>query len=275
MTAIVSWISKENEGFSSIWVVGDTKIQNKNETLTLEGAKVLELPIKCKDISTINQEIYFSSTLGYAYAGSSLVALNVYCYLLTAFSNLGGIDKNKLPNHKDILLNVKDILKRYVSSVRSVSELMIFGFCPKERKPFIGTIKPLIKEGEIDFVIDVKTEVSDKVEVVILGDEKESLNKLIEKKLVESYRLNKKPIDYWRTPAKVLKEIIIENRFPSIGGNLQLAIANLYGFGIYSVVVPIKGYESKATLKFRNIDVFNDVRHSVGECIVSINGMSL
>jgi len=272
MTAILSWFNKENGTSPYIITVGDTKISGTEGTLTLEGAKVLELPIKCKDLTTPLQEIYFSSSIGFAFAGSTLIGLNVYCYLQTVLSNLGGLKQNNnLPDYKSIADKAKEVLLLYTTSVRSVSELMLFGFCPKYKTPFICTIKPKSTENGIDYDIEIKEQFSDKVDVLLIGDKKKEIKEMIDNKLATEATPH--PLNYWRAPARVLREIIERNEFDTIGGNLQLATVSLYRFDTYSIVMPIKGEEPKATMRFRNFDVFDDIGKAVGECHVSINGM--
>lgn len=274
MTAILSWFNQEEGTLPYVITVGDTKISGVEGTLTLEGAKILELPIKCKDLTTPSQEIYFSSSIGFSFAGSSLVELNVYCYLQTIFSNLGGIkQQNRLPDYKSICLKIKEVLLLYTTSVRSISELLIFGFCPKFKIPFICTIKPKTTENGLDYDIEIKTDFSDKVEMIVIGDKKQEIKELVELEL--SMQTNKHSLTYWRAPAKILREIIEQNKFETIGGNLQMATVNSFKYDTYSVVVPIKGQEPKATMKFRNFDVFDDIGRPVGECSVSINGMMI
>jgi len=63
MTLIVSWLNKEKNGIPSIWTVGDTKISNGDSTLTLYGSKILELPLRCKDLSGY-YDVYFFALVG-------------------------------------------------------------------------------------------------------------------------------------------------------------------------------------------------------------------
>jgi hypothetical protein len=274
MTAILSWFNQEEGTLPYIITVGDTKISGGEGTLTLEGAKVLELPIKCKDLTTPSQEVYFTSSIGFAFAGSTLVGLNVYCYLQTIFANLGGLkQQNKLPDYKSICSKAKEVLLLYTTSIRSISELLLFGFCPKFKNPFICTIKPKSTANGIDYDIEIKDRFSDEIEVLLIGDKKEDIKQLVDDEI--SKQTIKHSLNYWRAPAKVLREIIEQNKFETIGGNLQLATVNSFKFDTYSVVVPIKGQEPKATMKFRNFDVFDGIGKPVGECMVSINGMMI
>jgi hypothetical protein len=272
MTAILSWFNREKDNLPYLMTVGDTKITGSDTILTLEGAKVLELPIKCKDISKIPHEIYFNSSIGFAFAGSSLVGLNVYCYLQTIFSNLGGTrEQNNLPDYKSICLKAKEIISLYTSSIQGVSELMLSGFCPKSKIPFICIIKPVKIHGEIEYEIEMKDTFSSDVEIMLIGDKKQEIRGLVEAEL--SSQTTRGVLNYWRAPVKILNEIIEDKKFETIGGNLQLATISQTNYDTYAIVVPIKGQEPKATMKFRNFDIFEESGKPVGECIVAINGM--
>lgn len=272
MTAIISWFNQEPGTIPYLMTVGDTKISNQQETLTLEGAKILELPIKCKDISSPLQEIYFSNTLGYSFAGSTLVGLNVYCYLQTIFSNLGGTAKEgNLPDYKSICHKAKEVLNLYAASIRNVAELLIFGFCPKTCTPFICTIQPVMKDGQIEYKVEFIDSFDSNIQVVIIGDKEQEIRELISKEL--EIQTNKDSIDYWRTPARILRDIIEQGKFDSIGGNLQIATSNIFKYDTLAVSVELKGQHNKSTLKFRNIDFFEEIYKPVGECYVAINGL--
>lgn len=271
MTVVASWLSKEIFDTPYIFTVADTKISSGNETLTLEGSKVLELPIRCKDISTPAHRIYFESFIGYSFAGSSLIGLNVYCTLQTIFSNLGGLQQyNSVPDYMSICQKTKEILSIYVQSIQSVAEVMIFGFCPKSKIPFICKISPEKGVSPIQYVMNIADTFGEQMHVNILGNHKAEIIAAI-KSRQEAH--NNRSLAYWRTPAKVLKDIVEQGKYETIGGNLQVAIVSQTNFDLYALVVPIKGEEPKATMMFRNLDVFDDIGSMVGECTVSIKGI--
>ncbi|MEJ5092720.1 hypothetical protein GEO21_21990 [Sphingobacterium faecium] len=275
MTAILSWFNKENKSSPYIMTVGDTMISGGEATLTLEGAKIMELPVKCKDFTTPIQELYFCSSIGFAYSGSTLVGFNVYCALQTIFSNLGGLKlHNHLPDYISLAKKAEELLAIYSKAVRSISELMLFGYCPKLKVPFITTIKPYHTKEGLKFEIITDTNVSNSnINVSIIGDKKEDILNLINAELLE--RANGNSVNYWRTPALVLKKIVEENYFTTIGGNLQLATITPHKYETYSIVDFIKGKEPEGTMKYRNIDVFEDMGRKVGDCWVSINGIQI
>jgi hypothetical protein len=73
---------------------------------------------------------------------------------------------------------------------------------------------------------------------------------------------------YWRKPAKVLRDIIIENRFESIGGNLQINLCFNNRFDSYALFTQTEAQQ--VGIKFRNIDFTEDLMGNVGECNISL-----
>ena len=272
MTAILSWLNQEKGQIPYIMTIGDTKISNisNGNILTLEGAKILELMVRCTDLS--NQCIYHVSPIEFSYAGSSLVGLNVYTYLQAIFSNLGGVKSGDLPDCNSICLKAKEVLQLYTRSIRDKAEVLMFGYCPKNKTPFICSIEPVMLEETINYEVRMKTVFKNQLEIVLIGDKKNEIRDLVSAK---KELLSKESLEYWRAPARVLKEIIEENKFKTIGGNIQLAISNLFRFDLYSIVVPISKNEQRATLKFRNFDLFDEIGQRVGDCFVTIKGMDL
>lgn len=264
MTLIASWLNFESNLSPTIWTVGDTMISDSNGTMTLEGSKVLELPVRCKDLSTPNQKLYFQGQLGFAYAGSSLRALNCYATLSTVLTNLGGTTQgNELPDAFSILNVAKDILKLY--QIRdSVCELCIYGVCPKTKSLFIGTVKPILNSLPMDFEIELIPNNGTDVSYVLLGAHKNDAARIIDEELdkVKGTRDHR----YWRTPARALHNIIKEHRYDDVGGGLQLNYVNLGRFEMTSSFVD-------SNMKYRNIDMFEDLSGRVGDCLIAINGI--
>jgi len=273
MTLIISWINKENDPYNTIWTIGDTKISNednRDSTLTLNGSKVLELPLRCKNLTSTIQEVYFNTKLTFAYAGSSLTALNTYCTLYAIFTNLGGLrEHNTLPDYQSISRKAAEILEKYFQEIGSPTAILIAGFCPKNKLPFQAKITLKMNTDIIKPHIEYLPS-SNSINCLLLGNNTTEIESLILEKINNS---SNDKIDYWRIPKNILNEIIEKRTYPSIGGNIQLAINNPIGFNLYSICAPIKGEEPKATLKFRNFDIFEELGTNVGDCTIAINGM--
>ncbi|MBW4891542.1 hypothetical protein KXQ82_17575 [Mucilaginibacter sp. HMF5004] len=274
MTLIASWLNLENKTHPTIWTAADSQISDGKDTLTLEGSKVLELPIRVRDLTTPIQEVYFKSSFGFAYAGSSFTAFNTYSTLSVILDNLGRSKvEGILPSHDSILSKCKDILKHYTIEKSRLAEVSIWGFCPVSKEPFIGVIKQ--NEFINDYDITIQHGSTTNLKWFLLGnsDAKKKFEELILKRL-EQFE-NSFNSDYWRSPFYPLREIIESKRFGGVGGNIQLSMSTLYSFGHYSVIAPIDESKKSWTLKFRNFDVREDFGWYVGDCLISINGMAM
>ncbi len=269
MTAILAWFNQEPGVDPYIIAVGDSKITG-DKGATLEGAKIFALPIKVKDITSVSQEAYFTGTIGCAIAGSTLVGFNVYSFLQTAFSNLGGSKaRNDLPDYNSLCAKAEQSLRLYVPAIRSGAEIMLFGFCPQTKIPFIGTMLTIQnEEGEITYSTIIKDAFDMDVEIVNLGAHKGEISDLVNIELEKNRNIES--IWHWRKPAKVLKEIIRNNQFESIGGNLQINLCFPTQFDSYSLIIPTT--ENRATLKFRNIDYSEDIMGNIGQCVIALGG---
>ena len=274
MTSIINWLNQEDIARPTIWTIADSKISNIESTpisaYTLGGAKVLELPVRCKNISSVHQRLYYESKLTFAYAGSTLTGLQVYSTLYSILTNLGGINNNCFPDFGSIMLKAKVVFDLYYETIRSTTEILISGFCPKTQEPFQGKIFISNARGEYKSEISIKQFELDNIVFEILGDKKDEISETISSRL----GCRNKDISYWRLPKTILKELIDTNRYDTIGGNIQLAINDGMSFQLLAIVQPIKIGEPEAVMKFRNFDISEDIGINLGDCFVSINGMT-
>lgn len=271
MTLVATWVNFENERYPSLWSIADTKVANGLLTLTEEGAKVLELHVNCKQYSGNDYgQVKYRTSLGFAYAGSTLVGLNTYAALNTILCNLGAGYENRMrPDYHSILGLAKNILKVYTTSIRSLGEISIWGFCPKTNKAFIGSIKPIRLLDQIDYEISVKDIFSDDLEVMLLGSHTEKIKQFIDGK-AQAHR-DKRDHIYWRLPITVLSEIIETNEYQEIGGNIQLTTIDNHSFGFTHYAV-INSNRHDLPL-YRNIDLYREVGNRVGDCIIGMPAM--
>ena len=92
MTIVVSWLSEERE-FPILWTVTDSlllKPNNRSSRLFEYGAKLFPIRIGCLELSDVYDmgNVHFTTTIGMAFAGSSLIALNLYAFLGFTLGNL-------------------------------------------------------------------------------------------------------------------------------------------------------------------------------------------
>ncbi len=277
MTLVASWLNLESNAQRSIWLVADSKIsKDEHAAHTLEGAKVLELPVCCRSFSGSDWgEVLTRKSLGFAFAGSTLVALNTYAALTTILSNLSlGGPKRQPPDAVSILQTVAKVLKYYIQSISSGASLFIVGFCPRTNKPFIGTLKPNYEGddgAEVSIHINNYEQAMIYLDIHLIGSHDVEIKERM-KNRAESLTVAA-GIDYWRTPLYVLHDIIRDQEFSEIGGGLQLGvIGEHYGFRHQAFTADTT---DNTDFIYRNINLDKVVGHFVGDCFFSLPGLIL
>lgn len=283
MTSIVCWFEK-NEN-CEIWVVGDSKISetkkfasssNNDEvtyTMLLEsGAKIFSIPLICKtiDANGFFEKIFLETKIGLAYAGSSLIGLNVQAALTTIFSSL--INTSGIPPSIDSLADYASmIIKSYINTLAvmkpdsALCEFLIMGYCNQTNDYKVCHLSPDFSSGKFDLSIEITSSKNSNNDfLVLLGDKKDEITSS-----VKTYK--KQNPSKTRAPKHVLQEIIQNEIYPSIGGHIQLGICHNGDFNVYSTCLPITG-TPKAYLSYLGFDVSGDASR-VGNCMVGIKGM--
>lgn len=261
MTCVINWMAKEpSDTHSRIWTVSDSKIVtlNNNDLMTNTGAKIFSLKYDCTEIKPGEILIpgmdtpYYSGTLGFAYAGTSLIALNTFAFLSNHMTQLRSIGQKKL-DLSDVAEIVRYFLKRNCTEITSCDykltkvEALLFGYCPYREKYRRFYLKSGVNRDGI-FAVEME-EIEEEV-ISILGSHKEDIYSQI-----EEYRKNKSGIEHSRAPQKILREIISEQRYSDIGGKLQIGFSIGTNFFIAKLCEPIKIGEPRSTFYAQGVDM--------------------
>src|SRR5579871_4434024 len=91
MTVVAIWLEREVEG-TSLWSIADTRISQKGPTggttiMTDTGAKLFAIPIRCHQ-GSVRQAARYSTSIGFAFAGSVLPATMTVATASTFLQNL-------------------------------------------------------------------------------------------------------------------------------------------------------------------------------------------
>lgn len=65
--------------------------------------------------------------------------------------------------------------------------------------------------------------------------------------------------------------MIEDSSISSVGGDIQLTIVNNWSFTYYWIA----GSDKPSSIKFRNIDLINEIGFQVGECSLIMQAMDL
>ncbi len=271
MTTIACWFNQEQQNHS-IWVCGDSKISSGNTSLLESGAKIFSIPVICfaPGLSGFFDKQIYRSDIGLAYAGSSLVGLNLNAVLTTCLSRLNFI--HQLPSLDDIVEFAGRLIRLYVSQLSvssgaaALCEIAIVGFCTLEHKLKIYHLLPQSSDAGIVYKSEVYSDgqTLDNF-VLLLGADKKRILSQIETER-EMYGSG---IAWWRVPKRVIEAEISSPQHCSIGGHPQLGICNQLGFYVYSLCRP----SPNQFLSYLGFDVANDIG-TIGGCIVGMPGMT-
>ncbi|WP_071191054.1 hypothetical protein [Trichormus sp. NMC-1] len=283
MTAIAIWFNDENPDSPSLWVAADSRVSKLTDvghsghsTLIDDAAKVFTLPVICKypGENGLYSRISHYQTYGYCFAGNTLLGQNSFLSIMPLLSNLIANEKY-IPPMNCVAEFIYQYLSRsfdeykVIACNNSAIEVALFGWCHANQKYYIFHYYPSQnEEGEYKINCITHTDLTRK-SFIYLGDEKDDL----EVKIKEGF--NKQDIAdivLSRTPQYVIETHIQNHKYPSIGGDLQLGIANQYGFQPYLICKPRVFGKPEAYLSYLGYELHQDIKN-VGYALVGLPGM--
>ncbi|MBB1419977.1 hypothetical protein H5187_22355 [Pseudoalteromonas sp. SG44-1] len=244
MTAIVIWRNEEDINNPNLWIVSDSLVSNNGSPLIEDASKVLTLPIKVTvpdEIGYFNK-VYYQHSLGFCFAGSTLMGQNSYISILPLLSNLIS-HKKYIPSFNEIATYVLNYFNEtflsYLTrhSSKAFFEASIFGYCHIENKLKIAHyfVENTDADGyKVKLLINENNTTSD---FLYLGDQ----SKLMKEKIKSALNSEGEPgRSQSRAPRYVIEDAInnISPKYSSIGGDIQLGIANFSGFKPYKIQKP-------------------------------------
>jgi hypothetical protein len=266
----------------SLWAVSDSRIskptQHVSERLTLidEGQKIFSLPLICRKPGNEGffSETYHTHSVGLAFAGDTLIGLNVASVLVPLLTNLCGYEESHIPSIEDIALLVNRIAMKYVKSLGSRIfvvryEAAVMGYCYRQRR--LRMFRLTFRTGNGGLVTGCdEMQLDNPSYVLLLGSQKKNVDEAIQRERIGS---DVSSIQYSRAPKRVVESLVQAETYQEIGGSIQLGIATQHGFNPYAVLKPIEKGKLQATLKFVGVDFSEDIGR-IGDCQVSMMGMA-
>ncbi|WP_016952174.1 hypothetical protein [Anabaena sp. PCC 7108] len=283
MTAIAIWFNDENPDNPCLWVAGDSRVSQKEKTdtgndkysrLIDDAVKILTLPVVCKypDENRCYSKISHYHTYGYCFAGSTLFGQNSFLALMPLLSNLVA-DQPYTPSMEDIAEFISKYLNRVFEEYMnpgSEFEVALFGWCPIQNKYYIFHYHHHEKDKKGIYFIFKKEIFTDlkKKDFVYLGCDKNNICLKIQAAF-NGDDIPGRPLS--RIPQHIIQDYIQDPNEPKIGGDLQLGIANQYGFKPFSICKPRVIGKPEAYLSYLGYDLHQD---NVGDARVGLTGMS-
>lgn len=268
MTAIAIWRNDENEGYPSLWAAADSRVSGADGNLIISDAvKILSLPIMCRRPrpNGFFSEAYFIHTLGYCFAGSTLMGQNAYLSLTPLLSNLVSAT-SYIPSMEDIACQILAYLKvtfqdyAAVGAHQSFFEVAVFGHCQKTQRLEIFHFYPKL----IDNIYEITLESYQNLhahDFVYLGNDSTALRAEITNAFNGEPQPGR-PVS--RAPRFVIQDRIENDESPTIGGDLQIAIADKFGFRPLALAKPYISGQPASYISYLGRELTDDFS-TVGE----------
>ncbi len=278
MTAIAIWCNHENAENPGLWVAADTRVSTPSGSLIDDAAKVFALPVVCRlpGPNGLPEERYHDHTYGYCFAGDTLLGQNAYLALTPLLSNLFSSAKY-IPSLDDVARYIHSYLSLTFDACkvhrgeRSIFEVALFGYCPKTK--CLSAYHFFIPEFEQEVVkMTVESHKNmQKNDFLYLGVEKSRIVSQIRTALNAdsspmaefNARRARRPLS--RAPRYVIQDLINDESVPSIGGDLQLGIADKFGFRAFPLCKP--GTSGLAIIRYLGRELTDDLQY-VGQALV-------
>ena len=282
MTAIAIWLNNETKS-PALWAVAYTMVSSHNQhqlthnqhQLIGDAVKIWSLPIVCRrpDQDGCFSDTYFTQTLGYSFAGSTLMGQNAYLGLSPLLSNIIS-PSGYIPYLNDIACQIRAYLSQTfdaykpVAAYNSLFEVALFGHCPRNNRLEIYCFRTKPEMGEYKLVMTAHQNLQEH-DFVYLGDDPLSLKGEIKNAFAAEPSPGRMKS---RAPRQVLAEHIASKNSPTIGGDLQLAIVDKWGFRPYALGKPRVHGQPAAYFSYLGYELTEELI-TVGEARVSLTAM--
>jgi hypothetical protein len=202
---------------------------------------------------------------------------NPYLALVPLLSNLMIVVPNHLPSFQHVASFVCNYLKlafddfRFVAAGGAMFEVGMFGFCHVTQQFRVCHIRPTRNEATgIYDVLTVRDAPMEHGEILCLGDKCQEIKEEALAGLAGPAVPGSLP---GRAPGRIIERYIADQTCPTIGGRLQLGIADRSGFHGMAIVRPRVVGHPEAEMTYLGRHMWDEIK-PVGPAIVAIPGMT-
>lgn len=277
MTAIAIWCNHEIAENPGLWVAADTRVSTQSGSLIDDAAKIFALPVVCRSPgpSGFPEERYHDHTYGYCFAGDTLLGQNAYLALAPLLSNLFS-SARYIPSLDDVGRYVYSYLSLTFDACKShraghsIFEVALFGYCPRANSLSAYHFSPTFEQEVVKMTIQPHENMQQN-DFLYLGDEKLHIASQIQDALsadsspMDEFNARRAGRPLSRAPRYVIQDHINDEAFPTIGGDLQLGIADKFGFRAFPLCRP--GTSGLAIIRYLGRELTDDLQY-VGQALV-------
>lgn len=277
MTAIAIWCNHENAENPGLWVAADTRVSTPSGSLIDDAAKVFALPVVCRSPGPngLPEERYHDHTYGYCFAGDTLLGQNAYLALAPLLSNLFS-SARYIPSLDDVAIYIHSYLSltfdacKLHRAERSIFEVALFGHCPRINSLSAYHFIPTFEQEVVKMTFQSHENMQQN-DFLYLGDEKPRIASQIRTALnadsspMAAFMAASAGRRLSRAPRHVIQDLINSEAFPTIGGDLQLGIADKFGFRAFPLCKP--STSGLAIIRYLGRELTDDLQY-VGKALV-------
>ena len=236
-----------------------------------DGAKVFGLRIQCRTPNEggMYDQPGFSHSFGYAFAGSTLMGQNGFLAVSAVLGDLASPSGYVLPL-SDVVSYVHRYLAKsfqefgFVVGPDALFEVAIFGHCHSEGRLLAYHLRPELCADDV-WRLGTERIVPNAGFLLYLGVRRAEVVQRLEAALLGPATPDRMQS---RAPMDVIKELIDDAGYASIGGDLQLGIADAGGYNHWPLSRPATASRPAAYTSFLGRPFPEDERR-VGQAILA------
>lgn len=280
MTAIAIWCNHEVRENPGLWIAADSRVSTSlGPALIDDAAKVFALPVVCRSPGEngLMTEVYYDHTYGYCFAGDTLLGQNSYLALVPLLSNLVS-STSYIPSLAEVARYMHSWLRLTFDSCkgsrfeRSLFEVALFGHCRTTDQLSAFHFMPKDVNGVVEIACKPHENMQEN-QFIYLGDKRAHMISQIGAALAADSSpmatfvaaSARKPLS--RIPRYVIQDHINDESFPTIGGDLQLGIADRFGFRPLALCKPRVTGQPAALISYLGRELTPDITY-VGKAMV-------
>lgn len=256
-----------------VWLVSDSRLTNRGlhgrTQLTDNAAKLLVAPriLRRQTPAHVLGIPVLSSDVAFAYAGSSLIALQAYTAILPLWGHLQASGEEVLPSMLACATHLGIFVRAYTMSVSSASgqlqpcQCAIIGFDARSQSVEGWMVSAIQRDGSI--VADVRRMAIGPGEIELIGSGADAAREALARDFSPAGEL-------WHREPLAMIRAHLQEPHGDVGGGVQIGYANESGFQLsYDVQPADQGFWA---MRYRGFD-FGEVSR-IGDAFCNLPGLA-